>query len=197
MSSYDSAKELIHHEVPDGISANHLMTLRFRKAGVRRGDFSKALLDVSWDRMDQYTNQEVQNIHNPKKRICGVNGQIGSNADYLTSVFRINHYSSVSLELHVERAKDRRANNKNITFSRFQSRNVEPVYEDDDVRPWIQWFVDKVGLDEAKRLLVDPLKKAYDEFGQHPFVISNTHLLLPIEQCALRPNWLPVLPQLL
>ena len=197
MSSYDSAEELTHHEVPNGISASHLTTLRFRKAGVRRGDFSKSLLDVSWGRMNQYTNQEVQNIHNPQKRICGVNGQTGSNADYLASVFRINHYSSGSLESHVERAKDRRSNNKNITFSRFQSRNVEPVYEDDDVRPWIQWFVDKVGLDEAKRLLVDPLKKAYDEFGQHPFVISNTHLLLPIEQCALRPNWLPVLPQLL
>lgn len=178
MSSYDSAQGLMEHDVPDGMNASHLMTLRFRKVGLRRGNFSKVLLDVSWGTMDQYTKDEVQNIHNPQKRICGLNGHSGSNADYLASVFRINHYSSGSLETHVERANDRRSNNQNLTFSRFQSRNVDPVNEDDDVRPWIQWFVDKVGRDEAIRLLADPMKKLYAEFGKHPFVKMNKNRLV-------------------
>jgi hypothetical protein len=52
------------------------------------------------------------------------------------------------------------------------------VNEDDDVRPWIQWFVDKVGRDEAIRLLADPMKKLYTEFGKHPFVIMNKRRLV-------------------
>ncbi|KAI2501200.1 hypothetical protein MHU86_13274 [Fragilaria crotonensis] len=180
MSSYDSDEGLMDHDVPKGINASHLMTLRFRKVGLRRGNFSKTLLDVSWGAMDQYTKDDVQNIHNPQKRICGLNGHSGSNADYLASVFRINHYSSGSLESHVERANDRRSSNQNITFSRFQTRNVFPVHEDDDVRPWIKWFVDKVGIDEAIRLLADPMKDAYAVFGRHPFVKAHKNrLILP------------------
>ena len=180
MSSYDSAEGLMDHDVPKGINASHLMTLRFRKVGLRHGNFSKALLDVSWGSMDQYTREDVQNIHNPQKRICGLSGHTGSNADYLASVFRINHYSSGTLETYAERANDRRSSNQNLTFSRFQSRNVAPIYEDDDVRPWIQWFVDKVGIEEATRLLVKPLKKAYTLFEKHPFVrFHRRFLVLP------------------
>jgi hypothetical protein len=180
MSSYDSRKGLIDHDVPQGVNASHLMTLRFRKSGLRRGNFSKVFLDVSWGTMDLYAKDDVQNIHNPQKRICGLNGHTGSNADYIASVFRINHYSSGSLESHVERANDRRSPNKNVSFHRFQSRNIDPVFEDDDVRPWIQWFIDKVGIMEAKRLLVDPMKEAYNKFGMHPFVRANRkRLILP------------------
>lgn len=174
MSSYESTNEARDALVPDGINAQELMTLRFRLSGARVGNFSKTLLDVSWGLMERYTKEDVQNIHNPHKRICGVNGHSGSNADYLSSVFRINHYSSGSLEAFVERGNDRRANNKELSFARFQSRNeINPVHQDDDIRPWIKWFVDKVGIEEAKRLLVDPLNKAYKQFGQHPFVMLN------------------------
>ena len=168
------------HDVPQGINASHLMTLRFRKSGLRRGNFSKVFLDVSWGDLDQYTKDDVQNIHNPQKRICGLNGHSGSNADYIASVFRINHYSSGSLESHLERANDRRSGSKNVSFYRFQSRNIHPVFEDDDVQPWIQWFIDKVGIVEAKRLLANPMKEAYTEFGMHPFVRANRNrLILP------------------
>jgi hypothetical protein len=174
MSSYESPEAKRSHNIPDIVNATHLMTLRFRRAGLRYGNFSKTLLDVSWGKLDQYTYDDVQNIHNPQKRICGVNGFSGSNADYLSSVFRINHYSSGTLETHLERSKDRRYNHKNVSFDLFQKRNTEPEYEDDDIRPWIAWFIDKVGVADAKVLLLDPLQRAYKEFGQHPFVISNS-----------------------
>jgi hypothetical protein len=180
MSSYVSAQAVPDHNVPKGINASHLMTLQFHKTGLRTGNFSKTLLDVSWGTMDQYTKDEVQNIHNPQQRICGWNGFSGSNADYLASVFRINHYSSGSLESHVERANDRRNSNRNVSFTRFQVRNLDPVNEDFDIRPWIRWFVDKVGMEEAKRLLANPLSEAYKHFGKHSFVKAHRkRLVLP------------------
>jgi hypothetical protein len=178
MSSYVSAKPVPDHDVPKGINASHLMTLQFHKTGLRTGNFSKTLLDVSWGTMEQYTKDEVQNIHNPQQRICGWNGFTGSNADYLASVFRINHYSSGSLESHVERANDRRNSNRNVSFTRFQARNLDPINEDYDLRPWIQWFVDKVGIQEAKRLLVNPLSEAYRHFGKHSFVKAHRKRLI-------------------
>jgi hypothetical protein len=174
MSSYESTNEARDALVPEGINAQQLMTLRFRRSGARTGNFSKTLLDVSWGLMEKYGKDDVQNIHNPHKRICGVNGHSGSNADYLSSVFRLNHYSSGSLEAYVERGNDRRANHQGVSFKRFQSRNeINPQHQDDDIRPWIQWFVDKVGIAEAKRLLVEPLNSAYEDFRQHPFVMAN------------------------
>jgi hypothetical protein len=178
ISSFESAQGNGDFEVPQGINSSHLLTLKFTKTGLRRGDFSKALIDVSWGTMAQYTREVVQNIHNPQQRICGWNGFTGSNADYLASVFRINHYSSGSLESHVERANDRRNSNRNVSFTRFQDRNVDPVFDDYDIYPWIQWFVDKVGLEDAKRLLSNPLKDAYTHFGQHSFVKAHHKRLI-------------------
>jgi hypothetical protein len=179
MSSYESAQEFRDRDVPREINASHLMTLRFRKSARRIGNFSKVLLDVSWGELSDYVWDAVQNIHNPHKRLCGMNGLTGSGADYIASVFRLYHFSAGTLETHVERIKDRRATGRNISFSRFQHRNVKPLYEDDDIRPWIPWFVEKVGMAEVQRLLVNPLRERYNEFESHPFVVAYRDMLTP------------------
>eukprot|EP00543_Licmophora_paradoxa_P000031 CAMPEP_0202449246 /NCGR_PEP_ID=MMETSP1360-20130828/7993_1 /ASSEMBLY_ACC=CAM_ASM_000848 /TAXON_ID=515479 /ORGANISM="Licmophora paradoxa, Strain CCMP2313" /LENGTH=201 /DNA_ID=CAMNT_0049067109 /DNA_START=325 /DNA_END=929 /DNA_ORIENTATION=+ len=128
------------------------------------------MIDVSFGKMEHYTRQNMYNIHSPNIRVCGRNGYTGSRADYMSSLFRIHHYSSGTVESFVERGSDRRAATP-LSWERFLSRNVEPAIRDTDIRAWVPWFVDTVGGEqEARRLLVEPMKEAYDEMKQHPFL---------------------------
>ena len=167
MSSYDDFQGT---PPASYINSDHLMTLRYPLAGPRQGNFSKTMIDVSFGSMDLYTRGNMFNIHTPNTRTCGKNGYTGSRADYMSSLFRINHYSSGTLETFVERAADRRA--ASLSLNRFLSRNVEPSIRDIDIQPWLDWFLDKVGEEDAKRLLVNPMKEAYEAMDQHEFLVD-------------------------
>jgi hypothetical protein len=104
----------------------------------------------------------------PQKRACGYNGFTGSNADYISSSLRVNHYASGALEA---RGRDRRQ--AHTTFTRFQERNIDPVSIDNYLRPWFEWFLEEVGQSDAKRLLVGPLNELFGKFAAHPFVVMH------------------------
>ena len=159
-TSYESRIDDVFRDVPSGINPFHLVTLRHRKAGLREGAFSKSMVDVSQGLLEDYTMETNVNVHVPNKLLCGMNGNSGSRQDYISSLFRLHHYRSGTWESFIERVADRRAN---MTIDRFLERNIKPRLIDDDIRPWIKWFVEKVGMDEAKRLLVKPLAQAYQE----------------------------------
>ena len=160
-TSYESKREDLFKNIPEGVNPNHLTTLRYVKAGRREGEFSKTMVDVSNGVLDDFTMENNMNVHVPNKVLCGMNGQTGSRQDYIASLFRLHHYRTGSWESFIERAADRRAN---MTEERFMERNIEPKIIDDDIRPWIGWFVEKVGINEARRLLIQPLAAAYEKF---------------------------------
>jgi len=164
-TSYESERQIVYKNVPEGVDVNpyHLVTLRHRKAGNRQGVFSKTMVDVSHGTFDDYSMESNFNIHNPNKLLCGLNGHSGSSQDYISAIFRLHHYRTGTWESFIERGQDRRAN---MTVSRFTERNIEPQLVDDDIRPWIAWFIEKVGQEEAKRLLFHPLSKAYALYQQ-------------------------------
>jgi hypothetical protein len=161
-TSYESPAVDVYNGVPEGINPYNLVTLRHRKAGQREGEFSKTMVDVSNGELEDYTMETNVNVHVPNKLLCGMNGNSGSRQDYISSIFRLHHYRTGTWESFIERAADRRAN---MTVDRFMERNIEPQLIDDDIRPWISWFVEKVGMDEAKRLLVDPLSETYSQYS--------------------------------
>ena len=160
-TSYESRVSEVFKGVPAIVNPHQLVTLRHRKAGLREGTFSKTMIDVSQGVLDDYTMETNINVHVPNKLLCGSNGNSGSRKDYISSLFRVHHYRTGTWESFIERAADRRAS---MTVDRFMERNIEPKVIDDDIRPWIGWFIEKVGKDEATRLLVDPLAEAYDQY---------------------------------
>jgi hypothetical protein len=165
-SSFESKKDDVIKNVPSGINPFHLVTLRYLKAGIREGTFSKTMIDVSQGLLEDYTMETNVNVHIPNKLLCGINGNSGSRKDYISSIFRLHHYRTGTWESFIERSADRRAS---MTVERYWERNIEPKVIDDDIRPWITWFVEKVGMNDAARLLTEPLAQAYNQYGKDPF----------------------------
>jgi hypothetical protein len=50
------------------------------------------MIDVSRVAVEQFQMKFVNTIHNPNTAICGKNGRWASGADFMSSIFRINHY---------------------------------------------------------------------------------------------------------
>ncbi len=79
----------------------------------------------------------------------------------------MNHYRTGTLEAMLEQGKggDFRAadNNAQGPVGIFHARNnFVPINESSDILGWVDWFVEKVGgMDEANKLLFDPLEKLY------------------------------------
>lgn len=115
------------------------------------------MLDLERISIKAIRQEYVRTIHNPLAldKVCGKHADSFIGMDYIASIFRINHYAG-TLESFEERQHDVRMG-RNESFGK---RNVKPVGEDDDVRPWISAFVAKVGVKEAQRLL-QPLQDAY------------------------------------
>jgi hypothetical protein len=106
-------------------------------------------------------------VHNPNRRICGYNGKSGSGADYIASALRINHYVAGSVEQYAERSADFRGS----LLSRFvNERHFEPVGVNNDIDYWIDWFIQKVGMADAEKLLFKPLLRANKELAHIPQV---------------------------
>jgi len=157
MSARESPLFQVVRDVPSNIDARTLMTLRHRKYGIKQGNFTKCLIHLGRVPKEYLQQQFVRTIHNPLalRQVCGKHGDSFLGMDYISSIVRIHHYAG-TVESFNERMHDvRRGRNES-----FQKRNVKPVGETDDVRPWIQAFVNKVGTKEAQRLL-QPLKSAY------------------------------------
>jgi hypothetical protein len=148
-----------------------LLTTRFRFHGPKAGNFSKAMvyLTAEGKQYNSFLGKAYQSIHNPHKGYCGYVGKTGSGADYISSLLRVNHYGSGSIESLLERPSDYRITD-NATFEDFfRARNIWPVGRNEDIVPWVDWFIEKVGVAEAKRLLFQPLKRTYEEFSNFSF----------------------------
>ena len=163
-SSQESDQPILVSNYDNDNTTNLLLTLRQRQTGPREGLFSKTMINVSFGSWSHYTFGNVVNVHNPNHLVCGNNGNSGSRADYIASIFRINHYKAGTLQAFLERSGDRRQGNMSL-LERFRARDIEPILYDDDIVPWVSWFVDKVGVQLANELLFDPLLEAYRLYG--------------------------------
>ena len=114
------------------------------------------MIDVSKVTWDLLVDEQVVTIHTPIRDVCPYNGITGSGYDYISSVFRLHHYAGTFRSFQ-ERQNDGRRDR----LQTFHLRDVEPIGENDDVRPWIKAFVNKVGISKAIELL-SPLEEAYE-----------------------------------
>jgi len=157
INSRESRLAEVTRDVPPQIDARKLMTLRHRKYGEKTGRFTKAMIDVSKVNWDLLVDDQVVTIHTPIRDVCPGNGVSGSGYDYISSVFRLHHYAG-TFRSFLERQNDGRR----TRLQTFHLRDVDTVGENDDVRPWIKTFVNKVGIPNATELL-SPLDKAYEQ----------------------------------
>ena len=63
-----------------------------------------------------------------------------------------------------KREKDDDGDGHSLPFESVSASLLLLLY-DDDIVPWVSWFVDKVGVQLANELLFDPLLEAYRLYG--------------------------------
>ena len=88
---------------------------------------------------------------------------VDTGTDYLSSLFRLHHYVGL-LDSYVERSSDYRARRTPESYYKTLRKWQDTFYkgkpplmdEDVDLLPWLQRFVDKVGMDKANQLLAYP-----------------------------------------
>jgi hypothetical protein len=149
----------VYQNIPRGIDAKMLATLRHAQHGRMEGNFTKCLLDVRRIPLGWMRQDFMRTIHNPLalNKVCGKHRDSFIGMDYISSALRLHHYAGTR-ESFEQWQHDVRVG-RNVSY---EKRNVEPVGETEDIRPWIQAFVKKVGMTEAQRLL-QPLQEAYRE----------------------------------
>lgn len=167
-SSYESNPALVSANMPAHVDPTTLITLRQRKVGPMDSLFSKAMLDLSQAKSAEWFNfKGVVNVHTPSRRMCGRTTKIqfsGSGTDYISSLFRIHHYRSGTIETYLERSGDYRGSS---IWRFYAERNLVPVSENDDIRGWIHWFIKKMGESRARQLLLQPIEVAYSAYQHH------------------------------
>ena len=144
------------------IEPRYLTTLRNIHHERRKSKFSKVIIDVSHIKsvdLEWSKKNNAKTIHNPAKA-CGPNGASDSGADYVSSLFRLNHYLG-SKESFLERSgTDYRTRSIHTYQEKFRKVSIGTSNWDIDVGSWVDVFVQSVGGNtaEAKRLLA-PLRK--------------------------------------
>lgn len=141
----ESTEEERQKQVAPIIEADRLDTLRFRKHAPRqdfvKNGLSKSILDVS--RIDKFPR--IQSLHRPIKTLCTAPWK-----DDWDSGLRINHYLG-SWEAYSFRDDSRRGGERSFEAWAFKAQDAEET--DDNIRPWIDGFVNQHGEEKAKDLL--------------------------------------------
>jgi hypothetical protein len=157
INAEESPLPQVFRHVPASIDARKLMTLRHRMRGPLSGNFSKTIIDVSRVPSSLIVEDQVVTIHTPIGEVCPHTTASGSGTDYIAALLRLHHFAGTEVAFKERQTDSRRERNR-----LFYKRNVEPSGETDDMRPWIKAFVNKVGIQNATKLLA-PLNKAYQQ----------------------------------
>lgn len=138
----------LQNQVPDGIAARQLDTLRYRHHAVRndfvKNALGKVLMDVS--RINVKGSPFFMSLHRPIKTICAAPWH-----DDWKSGLRINHYLG-SWESYAIRDDSRKGGERSREQWEYKGiTNIDST--DDNIRPWISGFVEKHGLSKTQTLL--------------------------------------------
>ena len=146
----ESTLAQVSAQVPSTFDPLHFVTLRFRKHSLKSGTAlpGKSLVDVS--RYDPAA-RPIRNCHRVLRDDC----QSGTHPLFEESLFRIHHYTGSEEQFTARAGRSQ---------GLFESRsNFTVSGESDEVRGWLQAFVDQVGQKKAFELTEGLLAVAYGE----------------------------------
>lgn len=145
----ESNHEDVVRDVPEGINATPLMTLRYRYPRYLGYSFpGKSMIDLSRVPFEEFYEGNHA-IHRPIKTQCDDDDIWLHRTD---SAFLVYHYPG-SLEAFQFRDDPRRGNRRTPRHYYEKYANQSGAFESDGARFWIRNFVAKVGLQGAKELL--------------------------------------------
>jgi hypothetical protein len=146
-SAVESTDDEVNMGVPVGIDARRLDTLRFRYRAYNRTyrtGLGKSIIDVS--RIPPHLLEgdfRAGSAHLPIRKVCP-----SAYVDYVLPL-GVHHYVGGAETVFVR--DDARQTRKTDQWEGFASRQDGGA--DDEIRPWLQAFIDLVGLRQAKFLL--------------------------------------------
>ena len=132
-----------------------LATMAHRDHNAYRDGYSnKVMVDVSRVDYEDLTRQHCHTIHNANLKACGRERiAFAAGQDYSSSLFRVQHYLG-SLQTYMERPGDYRGQRDEAGYeARRRTFVSKETQDDDDIRPWLNQFVEKVGPEMSQRLL--------------------------------------------
>ena len=156
--------EMARVELPP--AANVLLSLVQHRTGPMDGLHGSIILDVSKVESESLNYPRLVNMDNPNTRAWNCSGVSGSPIDYIDSVLRINHYAAGSAERYAENVDDG-TKVEEIFLTR---HHFNPIGENRDTDYWLDWFIKKVGIAEANRLLFKPIVGINQELSHIAFV---------------------------
>lgn len=166
-SSRETSEEHVEQLVPDNFRGSDFMTLRWLRFGTekryfmtiqgdscgihRRAGPVKAVIDLSRLRMQDLYHDEIEgNPHRPLESICSDYDAYAPEGQ----VALVAHHYLGTLDQWTYRVTDNRG--AGYRLARFKDMNeLIGTQENDDLRPWLQGFVESVGEQEALALLKD------------------------------------------
>jgi len=128
------------------------------------GKFSKLMLDVSRVKYEYLWESNWDTIHNPTLGGCGHNYPYSAGIDYLSSVFRLNHYLG-PIDYFVKRSSDIREQGNAVKryMDKFDMyRPYDYKNADDSMLYWFDRFVSDVGGWEKADFLLNGCLKDED-----------------------------------
>jgi hypothetical protein len=146
-SAVESTDDEVNMGVPVGVDARRLDTLRFRYRAYNRTyrtGLGKSIIDVS--RIPPHLLEgdfRAGSAHLPIRKVCP-----SAYVDYVLPL-GVHHYVGGAETVFVR--DDARQTRKTDQWEGFASRQDGGA--DDEIRPWLQAFIDLVGLRQAKFLL--------------------------------------------
>ena len=145
----ESTNEEIQHLVPPGYDARNFQTLRWRWHGgrgyKRRNKISKAIIDVSRVDASWFIPTTEVMVHLPVKHYCNVENLWLLN---LHSPLVMHHYGGTW-----EQWSHRRDSRGTRTKENYNKMAYEDGGVDDNIRPWLRQFVQRMGNVTAQELL--------------------------------------------
>ena len=141
-----SPQEQANH-VPSGFDPEQFDTMRWRKHSKRdnfvKNNLAKVIFDVS--RVNFTSVRRFQSLHRPMPKIC----KAPWNNDWEVGL-RINHYLG-TWESYSFRDDSRRGGERSRETWEFQAADEDDT--DDNIRPWLEGFVNQHGARKTKSLL--------------------------------------------
>ena len=139
----------------------YLQTYKYNSYGRNgRGIMSKTLINIANVPFDEITIENVHTSHIPNRYACGYNGPYGSGADYLSSILRINHYVSGTIESFLERSHDWRGRSLSKYYERSNTmvQNVTPTTtHTNEIHDWLPLFTNKMKQNDVALKLLQPI----------------------------------------
>ena len=144
LEDHDNSKDLDSSTLFD-----YLQTYKYNSYGRNgRGIMSKTLINIANVPFDEITIENVHTSHIPNRYACGYNGPYGSGADYLSSILRINHYVSGTIESFLERSHDWRGRSLSKYYERsntmVQNMSSSSVGDNNEIHDWLPLFINKM-----------------------------------------------------